>query len=97
MMTKMDQLLFLEQFIAMWDLSTNYYNPPLQQQLTDLLEGILMQEDLRMSFKHLPFNAVFEAEKITNQSLELGNLKVAQELGLPENVVQDKLKNIYGY
>ena len=36
-MTKMDQLLFLEQFIAMWDLSTNYYNPPLQQQLTDLL------------------------------------------------------------
>jgi hypothetical protein len=45
----------------------------------------------------LPFNAVFEAEKITNQSLELRNLKVAQELGLPENVVQDKLKNIYGY
>lgn len=36
-MTKMDQLLFLEQFIAMWDLSMNYNNPPLQQQLTDLL------------------------------------------------------------
>jgi hypothetical protein len=75
----------------------DYVIRPSCQQLTDVLEGILEQEDLRVSFKHLPFNAVFEAEKITNQSLELGNLKVAQELGLPENVVQDKLKNIYGY
>jgi hypothetical protein len=75
----------------------DYVIRPSCQQLTDVLEGILNQEDLRISFKHLPFNAVFEAEKITNQSLELGNLKVAQELGLPVNVVQDKLKNIYGY
>lgn len=75
----------------------DYTIRPACQQLTDVLEGILGQEDLRISFKHLPFNAVFEAEKITNQTNELNNLKIATELGLPENVKTDKLKMIYGY
>jgi HK97 family phage portal protein len=75
----------------------DYTIRPACQQLTDTLEIIFNQEDLRTSFKHLPFNAVFEAEKITNQGAELNNLKTASELGLPENVKQDKLKAIYGY
>ena len=75
----------------------DYTIRPACQQLTDVLEGILGQEDLRMSFKHLPFNAVFEAEKIINQTNELNNLKIASELGLPENVKTDRLKMIYGY
>ena len=75
----------------------DYTIRPACQQLTDVLEDILGQEDLRMSFKHLPFNAVFEAEKITNQTNELNNLKIASELGLPENVKTDRLKMIYGY
>ena len=75
----------------------DYTIRPSCQQLTDVLETITLQEDLRISFKHLPFNAVFEAEKITNQGNELNNLKIATELGLPENVKQNKLKTIYGY
>ena len=75
----------------------DYTIRPACQQLTDTLELIFGAEDLRTSFKHLPFNAVFEAEKITNQGTELTNLKMASELGLPENVKQDKLKAIYGY
>lgn len=75
----------------------DYTIRPSCQQLTDILETITLQEDLRISFKHLPFNAVFEAEKITNQTSELNNLKIASELGLPENVKQNKLKMIYGY
>jgi hypothetical protein len=75
----------------------DYTIRPAFQQLTDLLELLFDVEDLRGSFKHLPFNAVFEAEKITNQTNELNNLKIATELGLPENIKQDKLKAIYGY
>lgn len=75
----------------------DYTIRPAFQQLTDLLELLFDVEDLRASFKHLPFNAVFEAEKITNQGKELENLKTASELGLPENVKQNKLKAIYGY
>lgn len=75
----------------------DYTIRPSCQQLTDVIETITGQEDLRISFKHLPFNAVFEAEKITNQGNELNNLKIATELGLPENVKQNKLKTIYGY
>lgn len=75
----------------------DYTIRPACQQLTDVLEGILSMEDLRISFKHLPFNAVFEAEKITNQTNELNNLKIATELGLPKEVKDAKLKNIYGY
>ena len=75
----------------------DYTIRPAFQQLTDLLELLFDVEDLRASFKHLPFNAVFEAEKITNQTNELNNLKIATELGLPENVKQNKLKDIYGY
>jgi len=69
---------------------------PKVQQHSDLLEIILQKEDIRGSFKHLPFNAVFEAEKVTNKKIELEALKIASELGFTN--VQDELKRIYdGY
>jgi hypothetical protein len=74
----------------------DYSLMPKVQQHSDLLEIILQKEDIRGSFKHLPFNAVFEAEKVNNKKLELEALKIANELGFTN--VQDELKRIYdGY
>jgi len=74
----------------------DYSLMPKVQQHSDLLEIILDKQDIRGSFKHLPFNAVFEAEKVTNKKLELEALKIASELGFTN--VQDELKRIYdGY
>lgn len=68
---------------------------PMLQKLTDVLEIVYGQEDLRPSFSHCPFNKVFEKEKQMNIQLQLDNLKVAQELGLD---ISKQLKEIYnGY
>lgn len=68
---------------------------PMLQKLTDVLEIVYDQEDLRPSFSHCPFNKVFEKEKQEDIKLKLENLKVAQELGLDIN---NQLKDIYnGY
>lgn len=75
----------------------DYSMMPKVQQHSDLLEIIFEKEEVRGSFKHLPFNAIFEAEKITNTKTELENLKLAVDLGLDEKVKQEKLKQIYGY
>jgi len=75
----------------------DYSIMPKAQQNSDLYEIIFEKEDIRGSFKHLPFNAVFEQEKINNNTIELNNLKIAVELGLDENIKQSKLKEIYGY
>ena len=74
----------------------DYSLMPKVQQHSDLLEIILDKQDIRGSFKHLPFNAVFEAEKVTNKKVELEALKIASELGFAN--VEDELKRIYdGY
>ena len=75
----------------------DYAMMPKAQQHSDLYEIILEKEDIRGTFKHLPFNAVFESEKIANTTIELNNLKVAQELGLDATIITNKLKEIYGY
>ena len=75
----------------------DYSMMPKVQQHSDLYEIIFEKEDVRGSFKHLPFNSVFEAEKIANTKLELENLTIAVELGLDEKIKTDKLKEIYGY
>jgi len=75
----------------------DYSIMPKAQQNSDLYEIIFEKEDIRGSFKHLPFNAVFEQEKINNNTIELNNLKIAVELGLDENIKKAKLKEIYGY
>jgi hypothetical protein len=75
----------------------NYNEAPKVQQMTDTYENILNEEDLRGSFKHLPFNSVFEVEKIANRKIELESLKIAQELGVDEKIIQTKLKQIYEY
>lgn len=75
----------------------DYAMMPKAQQHSDLYEIILEKEDIRGTFKHLPFNAVFESEKIANTTIELSNLKVAQELGLDPKIITNKLKEIYGY
>jgi len=64
-------------------------------QHSDLYENILGLEDVRGSFKHLPFNSVFEADKIANKLIEIQALKIASELGMD---VTEQLKRIYvGY
>jgi len=75
----------------------NYSEMPKVQQMTDTYEVILGEEDLRGSFKHLPFNAVFEVEKTNNRKAELESLKIAQELGLDENIIKQRLTDIYEY
>jgi len=65
------------------------------QKLTDILEVIFEQEDLRPSFSHCPFNKVFEKEKQEDIKLQLENLEKAQTLGLD---ITKQLKEIYdGY
>jgi len=74
----------------------DYTLMPKVVQHTDLYEVLFEKEDLRGSFKHLPFNAVFEADKINNKKVEIETLKIAVELGLDEKLKQSKLKEIYG-
>jgi len=75
----------------------NYNEMPKVQQMTDTYEVILDEQDLRGSFKHLPFNSVFEVDKINNRKVELESLQVAVALGLDAKVVETKLKQIYEY
>lgn len=75
----------------------DYQMMPKVQQHSDLLEILFKKQEVRGSFKHLPFNAVFEAEKVSNIKLELESLKLAQELGLDATIITNKLKEIYGY
>lgn len=68
---------------------------PMLQKLTDVLEIVYDQEDLRPSFSHCPFNKVFEKEKQEDVKLKLENLEKAQQLGLD---VSKQLNEIYnGY
>lgn len=68
---------------------------PMLQKLTDVLEIVYEQEDLRPSFSHCPFNKVFEKEKQEDIKLQLENLEKAQQLGLD---ISKQLKEIYnGY
>jgi len=75
----------------------NYNEMPKVQQMTDTYEVILNEQDLRGSFKHLPFNSVFEVDKINNRKIELESLAIAKELGADEKMITDKLKQIYEY
>jgi len=75
----------------------DYSIMPKAQQHSDLLEILFDKQEVRGSFKHLPFNAVFEAEKVNNTKQELESLKIAQELGLEQSIITNKLKEIYGY
>jgi hypothetical protein len=65
--------------------------------MTDTYEVILKEQDLRGNFKHLPFNSVFEVDKINNRKIELESLKIAVELGVDAKIVETKLKQIYEY
>jgi len=75
----------------------DYSMMPKVQQHSDLYELLFDKQEIRGSFKHLPFNAVFESEKINNTKIELENLKIAAELGLDATLVTNKLKELYGY
>ena len=68
----------------------DYTLMPKVQQLTDMYEVLFEQEDLRGSFNHLPFNEVFQADKIANKEKELNNLKTAKELGVDEKILKEK-------
>ena len=74
----------------------DYTLMPKVQQHSDLYELIFDKQDVRGSFKHLPFNAIFEAEKVANQKIMLEGLKIASELGLGASEIQKKLREIYG-
>lgn len=68
---------------------------PKVRQMTDIYETILNEQDLRGSFSHLPFNAVFESEKKTNRKTDIEALKMSAEMGLDAKIVNDKLKEIW--
>lgn len=73
----------------------DYSLSPKLVQETDLWELIYEVEDLRGTFKHLPFNAVFEVERVNNLKVMLENLKLSQELGMDETEVKQKLANLW--
>lgn len=74
----------------------SYTQTPNDIQLTELYERIFDVTDLKPSYAHLSFNSVMEVDKINNQKIELESLKMAQELGMEESEVKNKLKEIYG-
>lgn len=70
---------------------------PMLQKLTDILEVIFDEKDLRPSFSHCQFNKVFEKEKQEDIALQLNNLKLAKELD-PNFDTSKQLNEIYnGY
>ncbi len=73
----------------------DYSLMPKLNQETDLWELVYNVEDLRGSFKHLPFNAVFEADRVNNLKIMLENLKLAQELGMDETDLKNKLTDLW--
>jgi len=73
----------------------DYSLTPKLVQETDLWEIIYDVEDLRGTFKHLPFNAVYESEKVKNINLMLENLKLSQELGMDEKDIKSKLVDLW--
>ena len=64
---------------------------PMLNKLTDLIEVVFDLEDLRPSFSHCPFNAVFEKEKQEQTKLKLENLKLAFDMGVD---VSQQIKDI---
>lgn len=64
---------------------------PMLNKLTDLIEVVFDLEDLRPSFSHCPFNAVFEKEKQEDIKLKLENLKLAYDMGAD---VSQQIKDI---
>jgi hypothetical protein len=64
---------------------------PMLNRLTDLIEVVFELEDLRPSFSHCPFNAVFEKEKQEQTKLKLENLKLAFDMGVD---VSQQIKDI---
>lgn len=74
----------------------DYTLMPKVQQLTELYEQIYELEDVRGTFEHLPFNQIFQAEKVTNDNTKLTNLKLAQELGVDEKILKEKATLIIG-
>lgn len=73
----------------------DYSMMPKLVQETDLWEIIFEVEDLRGTFKHLPFNAVFEVDRVNNLKVMLENLKLAQELGMDETEIKAKLIDLW--
>lgn len=74
----------------------DYTLTPISRQMCDLFEMLFDKQDLRGSWEDMPFNQVFQSEKVANDKIKLENLKIAQELGLNENEVQNQLNAIYG-
>ena len=67
---------------------------PKAEQDANVFQKIFGFNDLRASFKHMPFNEVFNAEKQSNDKMQLESLKLAQELGVDANVIKEKATTI---
>lgn len=59
-----------------------YSLKPAGTALTDVLEKRFSFQDLRMEWKHLSFNQVFEKDKAERQGIQLDNLKKAIDMGI---------------
>lgn len=60
----------------------DYTESPKVLLLTDWLESRYQIDEVKGTFSHLPFNAVFEAEKASNNKLKMETLKMANEMGV---------------
>lgn len=75
----------------------DYVLKPKIQKFTDILELIHGFEDVRADWSHLSFMNVFSTENSKRKEIDLQNLKLAKELGLPEKLVEFELNKIYNY
>jgi len=73
----------------------DYSLMPKLNQETDLWELVYEVEDLRGTFKHLPFNAVFEIDRVNSLKVMLENLNLAKELGMNETDLKNKLTDLW--
>lgn len=74
----------------------DYTEMPKVQQFSDFLEIELEVNEVKGSFKHLPFNQVFEAERIANNKVKMETYKLASEMGVDvKKQINELLENGY--
>ena len=72
-----------------------YALAPKIKMLCEYFNELFSVDDLGGSWSHLSFNQVFEKEKSERKKIDLENLKLAKELGLPETIINTQILSLY--
>jgi len=72
-----------------------YALSPKIKMLCEYFNELFSVDDLGGSWSHLSFNQVFEKDKSERKKIDLENLKLAKELGLPETIINTQILSLY--